>query len=511
MANCLRVVLLMVTLLCGASPPAQGARHWGTGPNEEAYEWWSLRTRELPPFEAIDAPRYLAALARAFNGTSRFRFYITDTLNTAVWSQGDGHFIIHGGLLGRIQDHQVFNFILTLEMAHDVLGHGATDTRVTRIPVLTELLFHDGSADLWDFDGFGWIAAHDPVRAGGRVYTLREEERALSLVSVFFARMGWDFDTAARAAVSQIPDLSQGLHGELGLAVRLPRTEGVRAPSAAEELVGAQAYGKLRAKLLQSTRQKYPWLLETAPFLSLVRKEGRTLSADQRELDKGAKSTGSSLSPRALAWLQARIHLNHDDFEGALAITDEALKKTGPTEPLLLQRLQAGLFGEKAQHCKEEKQGSWARVDYVRARYHVLCLLSDGELTTAATAAHQLRLDYPRDPFAAYLEGLTLARLRRPLTDLIGSLEHEWGDRPGLRALKLLAVASARDWDAFRQLAVERDEAYYGMEENGILDFSRAWGFGVLGESQGQWYLNRAARRWFPSRKPERILPWVTL
>jgi hypothetical protein len=514
-------ILAFIALLCVVIPRAHGMRNWSTGPQDEGYEWWSLRTRELPPFDAVEAPLYLAALARAFNGAGagdrpRFRFYITDTLNTAVWAQGDGHFIIHGGLLARVKDHLTFNFILALEMAHDVLGHGATDTRVTPVPLLTGLIFSDGSADLWDLDGFAWLATFDPVRKSGRAYTLREEEQALSLVSVFFTRMGWDYDAAARAALLQIQDFSQwpgggdlgALHKEIGVAVRLPRPEGKHTPSSEEALVNADAFAKLRDQLLKRTRQKYSWLIEAAPYASILRQGGGSLEGDLKAFEGRRAALGSPLSPTAEAWVRGRIHLNHDNFTGALSIAEEALQKRSPTEPVLLQRLQAGLFTQKAQHCKDEVQQDWARADYVRGRYHVLCLLSDGELTAAAEASHKLRADYPNDPQAAFLEAVALARLRRPFGDLIKTLEKDWGGRPGLKALKLLHAAQNRDWKTFQDLAGVGDEALYGAEENGILDFARAWGYGVRGDGQSHGHLNRAANRWFPARVPERILPY---
>lgn len=486
-------------------------------PQTASFDWWLARQKELPGLDSIAADSYLGAFSRAY-GRHRHRFYVADTLNAAIWAQGDGYFILHGGLISRVSDPLVFNFLLALNLAHDDLAHGVPDIRGSAIT--------RADLDLWWPGDFALLVGHDPVAARRFSYSYQKEGAALVKVTEFFADMGWDFNQAADRTVAalheltRLPDQSSlgVLHRNLAFALKLPRPparpsgEPLHGRRAAQKgYLTAERFQALRADLARSTLQRFSWMAELAPLRPIVRRPGANVETDVAAVTRLSRSL--RLGTAAAAWATTQVYLNHRDWAGAVLAADRFLGRIPGLEPVQLQRGVALLFSEAPGRCDGKLGERFVLFDYRRALLQIACHWIDGRLTRAQELAFAYGAEHPQEIAGYFWRGLIAQRLRLPSDEILEEGEAKWGARPATRALRLLQAGYGGRFAEVDRLSVETpgDEERYDDEERAMLHFARGWALRQKGDFTAGGYLRRAADLWPAARRPGRLLPQAPL
>lgn len=498
----------------------------------DSREWWERRTegwkrfeqakKKFPPAKSESLEMYLNALAESFNRAMphpphvRFHFYVADTLNPSLWPAGGGFFIVHAGLIRKVKDERQFAFLLALELAHETLGHNMTPG----------LLFGKNwepgrwgknDFDAWSVEHWTVLVGNDPIERGGFVYTLQQESDALELVYRFFQANSWEFDGINRLVVDMLPGLNAipgtsslaRLHSNLAQAIKLPHRRQKVSPAPADSVVNRGSYVQAQSELASSTLQFYDWMLELVPYRKFIserlvnleqirlrhnehgeigttklrevlkRPRDRTFASEAAEFDRINRelSSRASLLEARLArfYLKGAVLMMHRRWKEALVNAEQALKLAPDAEPFLWQRVSARQQLGQFNKCVTENQSRWRYYDHRRELMGLQCTFLEGRYTDAAKLAIEYRTRYPFDVEGAFWETLLQIKLRRIKNARIEEIESFWGDRPIVRALKILYYGHLEQPDHAQKEMFFDSELSYLPQEWGMLEFAQAW------------------------------------
>ena len=455
--------------------------------HNEARRIWLTRTRQFVALKSSAVERYLDLLGNEFLITNekniqarkrrplRFHFFIADTLNPSLWSYGSGYFVLHGGLLNGVLNHQQFTFLIALEMAHQILGHEPSD---------------DGRiVGAWSADGFATLVVNDPVLKRSFSYSRIQETQALELVAPLFNSWGWNYAQIAKQMVPAINELTKfpgassvGLaHRHLALALKLPEPAAHTSVGKAPEFLSAASFQQIQNELLRSAQQRYAWFLGLASYLppqfDVVARPSSFLDLDLRAFRalKESYSKRGIKSPASLErWIENRIHLNHRDWSSV-----EDYEADEVQEPILFQKLHALQIQGNFESCLKDSEHQWIHREYERELIRAQCVVLMGHLSEGLEHIKNFVVANPLDIRGGFWHVLVLARLHDPkLFEVQREYQQKWGDRPWTRAAQIIALARNGRWNQIQELDADTFSVFekaYGDEERGALLFAKAW------------------------------------
>lgn len=502
---------------------------WSYPTVQDSFFWWQSRKTQLPIVKTFAIDKHLSRLLGPFaeftykrKQIGDFHFSVADTLNGAIWNQGNGYFIVHSGVFRPNQDLLLNYFILTLEMAHDFLQHQPSDVPLDKGVLWNPSIFGMLRPELFNIDGFVTVLMSDPILKMNNSYSEKNEEDALELVEAFFKKQGLDYFYAADLFVKLLKDKNstEDYKSILKLHQNLPKVfyESVMQTHNASNRALSDALKPL-ADFLNEIRktqsQLYHRFFRLEKYYKVLTDNQRTIQRDMRDWEK---ITESDLSVRN--YVLAKIHIKYGNFNKALEILDKELMKSefGAFEPYLYSyTMLASLvpsslakdLSNKEKVCQFKYKDKWFRYEYLLRGFEVQCLLINGYLSAALEKAQLYHRDFPREPFAVFWYGLSLLRLRMPEADsFIAKERSEWGDRAVIRSLMIIQAAYKKNWNLVHDLAEElAEENDYTLMKKGVIDFARAWAFAGIGDHKAPGFLNRAIEEWPPARQVWKILP----
>jgi hypothetical protein len=542
------MIFLLLSLSAQAETSLQTVRAWGVGPRSVAKEWWFERQKQIPIDSNPLGELYLAKMARvmetiaevkvkhpkgASSSTSvhapwRLNGVIADTLNISAWHQGQGYYILHGGLIREVIEPHVMVFFTALEMAHGLLGHGATDKKPRSLPLLSRLFFDDGTVDLWTADGFAAVALNDPLY-GGPSRSLVQEIKALEYVAGLFDVLGLDYEGNLKKVEQSLKYLgrhnqaAKGYpgknnvvpwlqhHAQLSLALKQMRPPVLRLN---DQLTASLPKGdevldiisRYRAIFIARPRQTYPWFLDIMPYVGSIR-DGRAVQLSPSEEKALAAAVGSD---EAAMWLKYRGLLQTTRVPQAEAELSRYVANHPYSAPHQILLARSRLLTDSERPRCLEIESVWQQFNRLREMALLHCLIVDGRLTDAKKRAEQYFRQFPNDWRGDFWTAWLQFRMRTAPSDAVAKFEKRFGPRPASRALALLDAGHGYQAARVQALVQESsDETAYDMEEQGVLDLSRAWALQIWNDHKWKGFMSRAEKRFFPARRHWRLLPFI--
>lgn len=470
---------------------------------QDSLEWPEERKRSWQCFESIQQwyppslskkiQTYLYSLAGAFQDHVsdkglRFSFYVLDTMNPLVWNCGQGFFGIHAGIVRELRRGHVLDFLLSIKMAHEALGHKGTLLKNIPRPFFV---------DFWA------ILSHNQLPESmivPRTYTIEEEVAAIGLVHSFFKKIGFSFAEVEDAWQDFVIARSSNLtltylpaeHLNLLEALRVTQSQ---RPSVLESeyhdpILNKTFEQNAVEQTLQSRFQRYGWMSE---IIYLVDAKELVDSAQTKKQDEVKKETSKPrtsfeltegiedtlANPLARYYLKAKRALEEKEYRTAAMYAQKALASNSTLEPFLWQdavaQQQLGEYG----NCLRQTLTKWKGFDDVKLLLHGQCLFLDGKITAALAQFKKRQQQYPGDAWGWFWELLTQIRLRTITRGKLDAVEKLWGDRPMFRALDALYYSHLKKPSAVKAaLQLDMNDKYYKQydaEEWAVLGFARDW------------------------------------
>lgn len=456
----------------------------------DSLSWWPRRLEALKRYEAARAAlpevpsasiyQYLNALAEGFSSMlpeprARFQFFVADTLNASIWAAGSGFYIIHAGLFSLVRDQRELAFILALEFAHESLGHN-------KRPI--------GS---WNKSGFrptavfNWalIANGDPVENARFSYTTQQESDALELVYRFFVSRDWRYDDLAKTIAGRINLLNsiRGtsslplLHRNLEFALKLPHDRPKPASLKMDPVVNIGTVTRALTEMSLSGLQRYQWMREIIPYRKYLIDENVNVSDLRERTEAEIQKLGQYRHGEHVArkFLRANLLMQKRDWAAVQQTAEEALRLVPRNEPFLWFHLLSRQHQLQFKECGDSTQPKWPLFDHMRQLIVGQCMFLDGRLSNAAQHFMEYRRRYPFDVHGAFWQAFVDLHMRRKGQDNIAEMERFWGNRPYVRAVKVLhygALGKPTDAKAAQDVI---NELEYGDTEWGALELVNSW------------------------------------
>lgn len=472
--------------------------------------WWPRRQEARERFQGVRQVfpeaqsgrvyQYLNALAAAFASMSpeprpQFHFYVADTLNASIWPAGSGFFVLHAGLFSLARNPHELEFLLALELAHDVLEHNQTPLRAGDIK---------WEAGKWELDRlrpapaqwWALLAAEDPIERGRFSYTLQQESDALELVYRFFDGLGWQYDGLRDKTFQFIQDLGQIpglsslklLHANLGMALKLPHARVRREKITLDPIVSRETISRAMDEMALGGYQRYQWMRELAPYRAvLLAKAGEPENFREQTAEEVMDDGQLPKSQRlARAYLKALLEMRRRDWKSLIATSDRALALAPGTEPFLWFKLFAVTSLGQFNKCGDTRAPRWRLFDHKRSILVAQCAFLAGRYSTSAALLTDYRRRFPFDVEGAFWQALVDLRMRRKAEDNLGEMTRFWGERPYVRAL----------WAIYHGLKRKPSEAKSDLDSIALLSETRAIDH-FQPYSDAEWGAFAFANAWF--------------
>ncbi|MEW6057890.1 MAG: hypothetical protein AB1540_14880 [Bdellovibrionota bacterium] len=478
--------LYFLNLAFGSEKAVVDASQFLAWPPEKVHSWKQSTSMQsqFPRSKSARLESFLSQFGDAFRAMLplpeklRLHFDVLDTVNPTFWPFGHGFIVMHSGLILRIHDLNSFLFLLALESAHDVLGHvqnRVQDLKWQAFPL---------RIDLWTS-----LVGRDPLaHVGVRAYTVSEEAEALEIVYRFLRAYGIDPAHAGMELVSRfekinaLPEMSSVpvLHRNLKTALS---TSVLQSKPAAlktfDALISEPSFAEILKELGQSKNQLQAWMVELIPYAYLLKKEGESFEEDQRlaQAVKARLKRRSEKGEARLAWLyvQNLMHLRHRQWRALLKNSTEALSIGPSAIPFRWHKGMAHQQLRQFNHCIHSLGESWGIYDFRRLLLELQCSFLEGRYTDAARLANQFRQKHPYDAEGAFWQALNAIRIRQPIDQLLAEMDNYWGDRPFVRALKVLHFGYIGKLTDAKAIANFSADAAFSDEEWGKLHMAEAW------------------------------------
>ncbi len=404
-------------------------------------------------------------------------FYLADCLSESLWSPGAGLLFIHAGLFQKIATESDLLFLLTLEIAHHILGHTLKvdlpeKDKVKEGKSIEEMtaLNKEANQQLQQMyiahmphplDSWTLLNLNDPISALNLAYSLEDEKEALKWVRAFFHFNFWQFEKSFESFLVFLKKQDLKISSYFFLHKNLVHFKNdLVEPSNLQPVVLDNAsYLSVLQSLEHSPMQKNRWLAER--YMSFKDSESNLLS--------GLYIVGKKL-------------LENHEWQAVIKNAERALLLRPSSEPFLYQKVIALFHQKKWNEVKAIIQASdsgWLVKPELRSLLEIQLLFLTGLNTQAEQKAKQHLELYLFDVDATFWDTLIAIRLKKTtVEEKIYQMEALYGLRPWVRTLLIIYYTYLKKEPELKKVVEFKPAKYglaYGADEMAFFDFSKLW------------------------------------